>query len=83
MREGDAVAIVTSKSDEALDLLRHSTAHVMAAALVDLYGDVKFGVGPAVENGFYYDIELPEGKSLSPDDFSAIETRMAEYRQVG
>ena len=76
--EGDAVAIVTSKSDEALDLLRHSTAHVMAAALVDLYGDVKFGVGPAVENGFYYDIELPEGKSLSPDDFSAIETRMAE-----
>ena len=78
VREGDAVAIVTSKSDEALDLLRHSTAHVMAAALVDLYGDVKFGVGPAVENGFYYDIELPEGKSLSPDDFSAIETRMAE-----
>ena len=76
--EGDAVAIVTSKSDEALDLLRHSTAHVMAAALVDLYGDVKFGVGPAVENGFYYDIELPEGKSLSPDDFAAIETRMAE-----
>ncbi len=78
VREGDAVAIVTSKSDGALDLLRHSTAHVMAAALVDLYGDVKFGVGPAVENGFYYDIELPEGKSLSPDDFSAIETRMAE-----
>ena len=78
VREGDAVAIVTSKSDEALDLLRHSTAHVMAAALVDLYGDVKFGVGPAVENGFYYDIELPEGKSLSPDDFAAIETRMAE-----
>ena len=76
--EGDAVAIVTSKSDEALDLLRHSTAHVMAAALVDLYGDVKFVVGTAVENGFYYDIELPEGKSLSPDDFAAIETRMAE-----
>ena len=78
VHEGDAVAIVTAKSEEALDLLRHSTAHVMAAALVDLYGDVKFGVGPAVENGFYYDIALPEGKSISPDDFETIEARMAE-----
>ena len=78
VHEGDAVAIVTAKSEEALDLLRHSTAHVMAAALVDIYGDVKFGVGPAIENGFYYDIELPEGKSISPEDFEAIEARMAE-----
>lgn len=78
VHEGDAVAIVTTKSEEALDLLRHSTAHVMAAALVDIYGDVKFGVGPAIENGFYYDIELPEGKSISPEDFEAIEARMAE-----
>ena len=78
VREGDSVAIVTSKNEEALDLLRHSTAHVMAAALVDLYGDVKFGVGPAIENGFYYDIELPEGASISPDDFEKIEARMAE-----
>lgn len=78
VHEGDAVAIVTAKSEEALDLLRHSTAHVMAAALVDIYGDVKFGVGPAIENGFYYDIQLPEGKSISPEDFEAIEARMAE-----
>ena len=78
VHEGDAVAIVTAKSEEALDLLRHSAAHVMAAALVDIYGDVKFGVGPAIENGFYYDIELPEGKSISPEDFEAIEARMAE-----
>jgi threonyl-tRNA synthetase len=75
---GSTVAIVTSKSPEALELLRHSTAHVMAAALVDLYGDVKFGVGPAIEDGFYYDIKLPEGQSLSSDDFARIEERMRE-----
>ena len=50
--DGDTVAIVTAKSPEALDLLRHSTAHLMAAALTDLYPGVKFGVGPAIENGF-------------------------------
>ncbi|HIR42004.1 MAG TPA: threonine--tRNA ligase [Candidatus Aphodovivens avicola] len=73
---GDAVAIVTAKSPEGLELLRHSTAHVMAAALVDLYGDVQFGVGPAIEDGFYYDVKLD--RALSPDDFAAIEARMAE-----
>ena len=74
--EGDSVAIVTAKSDEGLELLRQSTAHVMAAALVDLYGDVQFGVGPAIEGGFYYDVKT--GRALSPDDFAAIEARMAE-----
>lgn len=72
------VAIVTAKSDEGLELMRHSTAHLLAAALTDLYPGVKFGVGPAIENGFYYDIELPEGATVSPDDFAAIEARMAE-----
>lgn len=76
--DGDSVAIVTAKSDEGLDLMRHSAAHLLAAALTDLYPGVKFGVGPAIENGFYYDIELPEGVSVSPDDFAAIEARMAE-----
>ena len=74
--DGDEVSIVTSKSPEALELLRHSTAHVMAAALVDIYGDVKFGVGPAIENGFYYDVKLDH--TLSSDDFEAIEARMAQ-----
>ncbi|WP_102374484.1 threonine--tRNA ligase [Raoultibacter massiliensis] len=73
---GEQVAIVTSKTPEAIDILRHSTAHVMAAALVDLYGDVKFGVGPAIEGGFYYDIKME--KSLGPDDLEKIEARMAE-----
>lgn len=76
VHEGDAVSIVTAKSPEGMDLLRHSAAHVMAAALVDLFGNVQFGVGPAVENGFYYDVKLD--KALSSDDFAAIEARMAE-----
>ena len=81
--DGDSVAIVTAKSDEGLELMRHSTAHLLAAALTDLYPGVKFGVGPAIENGFYYDIELPEGATVSPDDFAAIEARMAEIAKSG
>ncbi|WP_451916921.1 threonine--tRNA ligase [Adlercreutzia rubneri] len=81
--DGDSVAIVTAKSDEGLELMRHSTAHLLAAALTDLYPGVKFGVGPAIENGFYYDIELPEGTTVSPDDFAAIEARMAEIAKSG
>lgn len=81
--DGDSVAIVTAKSDEGLELMRHSTAHLLVAALTDMYPGVKFGVGPAIENGFYYDIELPEGVTVSPDDFAAIEARMAEIAKSG
>ena len=81
--DGDSVAIVTAKSDEGLELMRHSTAHLLAAALTDMYPGVKFGGGPAIENGFYYDIELPEGVTVSPDDFAAIEARMAEIAKSG
>lgn len=83
VNEGDEVAIVTAKSPEALDLLRHSTAHLMAAALTELYPGVKFGVGPAIENGFYYDVELPEDVTISPDDFPAIEEKMAAIAKTG
>lgn len=55
---------------------RHSCAHLMAAAIYKLFPEVKFGVGPVVENGFYYDIELP--RQLTPDDFSAIEKKMRD-----
>lgn len=78
--EGDSVAIVTSKSPEALDLLRHSAAHIMAQALEDLYPSIEFGVGPAVENGFYYDVKLD--RSLTPEDLEKIEARMAEIVQA-
>lgn len=76
LHDGDEVTILTDKSKEALDLLRHSSAHVLAHALKDLYGDVKFGVGPAVEGGFYYDVELDH--SISVDDLEHIEERMAQ-----
>ncbi len=56
----------------------HTSAHLMAAALEKLYPGVKFGIGPAVENGFYYDIELPEGVVLSEKDFPKIEKTMLE-----
>lgn len=78
--EGDSVAIVTSKSPEALDLLRHSAAHIMAQALEDIYPGIEFGIGPAVENGFYYDVKLD--RSLTPEDLEKIEARMAEIVQA-
>src|ERR1700690_885799 len=67
------VSIVTAKSDQALDLTRHDAAHVLAAAVIDLYPGVKVSIGPAIENGFYYDFDFPEGTSISEEDFPAIE----------
>ena len=61
--------------------MRHSTAHLMAEAVQDLFPDVKFAIGPAIEDGFYYDMELP--RSLTSDDLAAIEGRMRELQQAG
>ncbi len=66
----------TTTEDEKLPIMRHSAAHVMAEAVLSFFPDAKFGVGPAIENGFYYDFELP--RSLNPDDLLAIETKMDE-----
>ncbi len=76
LEDGQTVEIVTAKSPEALDILRHSAAHVMAAAVDELFEDVKFGMGPSIENGFYYDFDL--GRSLSPEDLEAISQKMKE-----
>ncbi|MFA5867860.1 MAG: threonine--tRNA ligase [Actinomycetota bacterium] len=59
-----------------LDILRHSTAHVMAQAVTELFGDVKLGIGPTIEDGFYYDFELPH--TFAPDDLEKIEVKMRE-----
>ena len=67
---------VEDGSPEALDVLRHSAAHIMASAIEQLFGPVEFGIGPSVENGFYYDMKLDH--TLTPDDFGAIEAKMAE-----
>ena len=70
------IEIITPGSEEALEVLRHSTAHLMAQALKRLYGDVKFGVGPVVEGGFYYDFDMDE--KVSSDDFEKIEKTMKQ-----
>lgn len=73
--DGD-IEIVTPGTDEALEVLRHSTAHLMAQALKRLYRNVNFGVGPVIEGGFYYDFDMEE--SLSSDDFEKIEKTMKQ-----
>ncbi|TET18340.1 MAG: threonine--tRNA ligase [Dehalococcoidia bacterium] len=62
--------------DEKLGIMRHSAAHVLAEAVQSIFPDAKFGIGPAIENGFYYDFDLP--RSLAPDDLPLIETKMSE-----
>ena len=61
---------------EKLEIIRHSAAHIMAEAVQFIFPDAKFGIGPAIENGFYYDFDLP--RSLTPDDLPHIESRMEE-----
>lgn len=68
------IELFTNKNEEGLEVLRHSTAHLMAQALKRLYGDVKFGVGPVIEEGFYYDFDMEE--NISPEDFPKIEKEM-------
>jgi threonyl-tRNA synthetase len=71
--------IVTGRSPEALDLVRHDAAHVLASAMLELYPGVKISIGPAIEDGFYYDFDFPDGVSISDADFPAIERKMAEH----
>lgn len=71
-----AVAIVTAKDQEGLDLMRHSCAHVMAEAICRLWPETKLVYGPTVEDGFFYDIDLDE--PIRPDDFERIEAEMAK-----
>lgn len=72
--EDASFEIITPDSPDALEILRHSSAHLMAQAIKRIYGNVKLGVGPVIENGFYYDIDLEQ--SLTPEDLPAIEKEM-------
>ena len=69
--------LLTTRDRESLDVLRHSTAHIMARAIMRIYPGVKLAFGPTTTNGFYYDVDIP-GKHLSEDDFPAIEAEMAK-----
>jgi len=74
--DGARVEIVTERDWAALDLLRHSAAHVMAAAVRDLFPEARFGIGPSIEDGFYYDLDI--ARPLTPMDLESIEARMRE-----
>ena len=78
LHNGSTVAIVTNNSEEGRHVLRHSTAHVMAQAVTQLFPGAKFSIGPAIADGFYYDFELPGGRTFSETDLDAIEARMRE-----
>ncbi|MEN6608379.1 MAG: threonine--tRNA ligase [Bryobacteraceae bacterium] len=73
-----SVEILTSRNPEALEVYRHSTAHLMAAAVVDLYPETKLGIGPAIDNGFYYDFHREQ--PFSPEDLEKIEAKMWELQ---
>ena len=74
--DGATVEIITDRSPEALDIMRHSMAHVMAEAVQELFPGAQIGFGPATEDGFFYDFALEQ--PISTDDFAAIEVKMAE-----
>ncbi len=77
--EGDsAVQILTTKDPASLDVYRHSTAHLLAAAVLELYPETKLGIGPPIENGFYYDFDRKE--PFSSEDLEKLEAKMAEIR---
>lgn len=73
---GSADELLDAGAHAPIDAMRHSAAHVMAEAVLDLFPDARLGIGPAIENGFYYDFDLP--RPLTPDDLAAIEARMAQ-----
>jgi threonyl-tRNA synthetase len=74
--DGAMVEIITEKSPEALEIIRHSTSHLMAQAVKDLFPQAKVTIGPAVENGFYYDFDVDH--AFTPEDLERIEARMRE-----
>ena len=78
LRDGVKVSIITADSDPGRHVLRHSTAHVLAQAVVQLFEGAKFSIGPAIEDGFYYDFELPNNKTFSDADLVAIQDKMQE-----
>src|SRR3954470_9791422 len=77
---GEPLEVITERSGrDALDLIRHDAAHVLATAVLELYPGVKISIGPPIEQGFYYDFDFPDGVSLSDADFERIEARMREH----
>ncbi len=78
LEAGDEVSIITETDERGLFTIRHSTAHVLAQAVLDLFPGATFAIGPPIENGFYYDFELPDGATFTPDDLDRLDIRMRE-----
>ena len=70
--------LITPATPEGREVLRHSTAHVLAQAVTDLFPGARYAIGPAIEDGFYYDFELPDGQRFTDEDLERIEARMRE-----
>jgi threonyl-tRNA synthetase len=81
LSDGQRLKIVTSKDEKALEVIRHSAAHVMAQAVQEIWPEVKVTIGPVVENGFYYDFDAPF--SFTPEDLKKIEKKMKEIIKKG
>ncbi len=81
LADGDSVSAVQIDSDDGRAILRHSTAHVLAQAVQELYPQARLGIGPPVTDGFYYDFDVPQ--PFKPDDLAAIETRMRRIVKEG
>ena len=82
LADGAKVSVITADSDAGRHVLRHSTAHVLAQAVLQLFPGAHFTIGPAIEDGFYYDFDLQNGKTFSDDDLGAIEARMREIMKA-
>jgi threonyl-tRNA synthetase len=76
--DGDHVAIVTDGTDAGREVLRHSTSHVLAQAVLGLWPGAHYAIGPAIEDGFYYDFSLPGGAHFAEEDLERIEERMRQ-----
>jgi threonyl-tRNA synthetase len=79
LSDGEQVAILTERDPESLELIRHDAAHVMAEAVLELWPEAKISIGPPIEDGFYYDIEFPDGVKVSDSDLPRIEEVMREH----
>ena len=78
LTDGALVAIVTGDSEAGREVIRHSTAHVLAQAVLQLWPGAKFAIGPPIDDGFYYDFELPDGGRFTDDDLAQIDGRMRD-----
>jgi threonyl-tRNA synthetase len=80
--DGAQVAIITNDTEAGRHVLRHSTAHVLAQAVTQLFPGAKFSIGPAITDGFYYDFELPGGRTFTESDLADIEARMRDIMKA-